>query len=179
MRGAVLLALIATGLLTAGCQPKRVMTGEGLALSVPDDWIWKVEEIEGKQYQRIQPPEDQQDKHSHRKIHLGRPKVDTVTPEQAAKDEMASIDERSHGRPSSNGSLDFRGLTTIKTKSGIEGVKADFANDTSEGTIHGIVKYYFRDRDGRVVRVCAHVYGGYLLDQQYEKLIVDRLSFAQ
>jgi len=170
--------LIVIGLLTVGCQPKRVMTGEGLSLTVPDDWEWKVEERGGITYHRIEPPEDHQDKHSHRKIHLGRPKVDTVTPEQAAKDEMANIDQRSQGQPSSNGSLDFRGLTPIKTKSGIEGVKADFAHETREGTIHGIVKYYFRDQDGKVVRVCAHVYGGYLLDQQYEKLIVDRLRFS-
>ena len=77
----------------------------------------------------------------------------------------------------SNTRKDFLGAVAVKTKSGIEGMRASFGDITTSKEHFGINKYYFRHRDGSIFKVCAHVYGSKSLADEYDAIIMNGLRY--
>jgi len=90
--------------------------------------------------------------------------------------EMDRIEAR-WGPRTSNTRKDFLGAVTVKTKSGIEGIRASFGDITTSKAYFGINKYYFRHRDGSIFKVCAHVYESKSLADEYDAIIMNGLRY--
>ncbi len=92
--------------------------------------------------------------------------------------EMDRIEARS-GPRTSNTRKDFLGAVAVKTKSGIEGIRASFGDITNSKGYCGINKYYFRHRDGSIFKVCAHIYGNQALAEKYDAIIMNGLGYEK
>lgn len=143
----------------------------GAELSLPAEW--KVETTDGQQL--LMPPE-QPKKGLQRKIHLVRVKDQQVSSLQSASDaETASIVARGQNWQGEGYRKSYRGSKTVTTKSGLEGLRSDFGEDSSGTPRYHIIKYYFRNADGEIFKVCAHVYGPQATLEEFDQLIRDGL----
>jgi len=155
-------------------EPERLELADSkVGLSAQEGWAIKKQDGETSIF-----PPDQPAKGSPSRIHLVWPRTEEKTLEQALEAEIASITKRWPG--SGNSREHFKGSVPVVTVSGMQGLRADFY---FEQTINGvstkyyeILKYYFRNDDGRVFKVCVHVYGDEKKLEKIEAFILNNLT---
>jgi hypothetical protein len=74
----------------------------------------------------------------------------------------------------------FLGAAEVRTKSGIDGLKGSFGGADENGVMrYSINHYYFKNEAGRIVCVCAYVWGEEDVAKQYEEIILEGLRFSK
>ena len=144
----------------------------GVVLAAPASW----QESFGEKEVSLVPPDDRQSTQSRRRIHLAIPASPAGTLEEEMSAEMDRIEAR-WGPGTSNSRQKFLGAVGVRTKSGIGGIRASFGDITTSGKNYGIIKYYFRHRDGSIFKVCVHVYGDQSLADEYDAIIMNGLRY--
>lgn len=122
---------------------------------------------------------DQPAKKPRTKIHLSRYLEGETTLQAAIDAEIDRITERSPKWGSSNDRRSYKGSASIRTQSGMDGLRADFYEDDAGGRRHAIVKYYFFDESGKIFRVCSHVYGDEAHFKEHEQIILNGLKINE
>ena len=163
--------LLAVGI--AGAQAAEIRADKiGVCLFAPPPWQEKSAENEVS----LVLPDERQNAQKRRCLHLAIPASPSNSLEEEMYGEMDRIDARC-GPRISNTRKDFLGAVAVKTKSGIEGIRASFGDITTSKEHFGINKYYFRHGDGSIFKVCAHVYGGKSLADEYDAIIMNGLQY--
>ena len=121
---------------------------------------------------------DQPAKKPRTKIHLSRYHGPESSLQAAIDAEIDRVTARSPKWGSSNDRRSYKGSTPIRTQSGMDGLRADFYDDDAGNRRHSIVKYYFCDESGKIVRVCSHVYGDEARFKENEEIILNGLNFS-
>lgn len=171
-KGLLQVLLLAVGI--AGAHAAEIRSDKlGVCLFAPPPWLEKSGEMEVS----LVPPDEQQNKQKHRRLHLAIPTNPAGSLEEEMAGEMARCESRAPKWGSSNTRKDFLGSVAVKTKSGIEGIRASFGNITTSKASFGINKYYFRHRDGSIFKVCAHIYGDQVLADEYDAIIMNGLRY--
>ena len=145
---------------------QNLLSDNSLAFDHPDRWL----EIESQGFSVFVPPEDLLRGHQKRRIHFSSiisPEVSLRTEAFAEMDRMTQRDPRS-----SNARLGFIDLTHVQCESGLRGMRADYGWKRGNEIVHTIVKYYFLDQNGKMFKMCAHVYGGKEKRDEYEGYIL-------
>jgi len=145
-----------------------------IILSVPKRWTVKDQRDKDGDVGMYSP--DQPAKGLPSRIHLARYSEADRTLQSAIDSEIDRITARG---PSGNDRRSYKGSTPIKTDSGMQGKRADFYNDEPQGRFYSIVKYYFFDENGKIFRICAHVYGDESRFKDYDQAIIEGLKFNE
>jgi len=170
-KGLLQVFLLVAGI--AGAQAAEIRAEKiGVCLLAPPPWQEKSVEKEVS----LIPPDDRQNAQKRRRLHLAIPTSPANSLEEEMYGEMDRLDARL-GPGTSNTRKDFLGAVAVKTKSGIEGIRASFGDITTSKAYFGINKYYFRHRDGSIFKVCAHVYGSKSLADEYDAIIMNGLRY--
>ena len=170
-KGLLQVFLLAAGI--AGAQAAEIRADKiGVCLFAPPPWLEK----SGEKDVSLVLPDDRQNAQKRRRLHLAIPTSPANSLEEEMYGEMDRIDARC-GPRISNTRKDFLGAVAVKTKSGIEGIRASFGDITTSKEHLGINKYYFRHRDGSIFKVCAHVYGSKSLADEYDAIIMNGLRY--
>jgi hypothetical protein len=163
--------LLLTGHIFADEPRQLTLPDSKFILSAPDGWdIKKFDDIS------IYPPIDPTHS-SQSRIHLETLSKRSESLKDALEAEINSITERSP--ESSNARRTYKGSVPVKTASGLEGLRADFYTEhkVDEVTVkrYQIIKYYFHDEDGRIIKVCSHVYGDEERMKEFDAIIMKNL----
>ena len=113
------------------------------------------------------------------KIHLSRYQGPETTLQTAIDAEIDRITARSPKWELSNDRRSYKGITSIRTQSGMNGLRTDFYEDDAGSRRRSIVKYYFFDGSGRIFRVCSHVYGDVARFQENDEIVLKGLKFSE
>ena len=172
-KGLLQVFLLAAGI--AGAQAAEIRADKiGVCLFAPPPWLEK----SGEKDVSLVLPDDRQNAQKRRRLHLAIPTSPANSLEEEMYGEMDRIDARwGPGTGGSNTRKGFLGAVAVKTKSGIEGIRASFGDITTSKEHFGINKYYFRHRDGSIFKVCAHVYGSKSLADEYDAIIMNGLRY--
>ena len=169
----VLIGMLFAAAGIAGAQAAEIRADKiGVCLFAPPPWLEK----SGEKDVSLVLPDDRQNAQKRRRLHLAIPTSPANSLEEEMYGEMDRIDARC-GPRISNTRKDFLGAVAVKTKSGIEGIRASFGDITTSKEHFGINKYYFRHRDGSIFKVCAHVYGSKSLADEYHAIIMNGLRY--
>lgn len=146
----------------------------GMALAAPAGWEHNAKDEFGYV---IMPPEDQQSPNRGRKLRLH---VTSSEAEDLTKQLELGVDRVTEKSPK-GGSADrkhFLGAAPVRTVGGIEGVKGAFGTREEDGSIRTTIdKYYFKNEAGKIICVCAYVYGPPELAAEYERIILEGLMY--
>ena len=152
-----------------------------IILSVPKGWTVKDKDGEIGMYSPDQPA-----KGLPRRPHISRYLEKEKTLEAAIDAEINRVTAKAPYWGSGCDRRSYKGSTPIKTKSGMQGLRADFYSDEPQGSPNGplarrytIVKYYFFDEAGKIFRVCSHVYGDESRFKEYDQAIIEGLKFSE
>ncbi|MEI8311808.1 MAG: hypothetical protein WCH98_13735 [Verrucomicrobiota bacterium] len=175
-KGLLRVLLLAAGI--AGSHAAEIRLDKiGVCLFAPPPWQEKTVEKEVS----LVPPDERQNAQKRRRLHLAIP-ASPASPASSLEEEMYAEMDRLDARwgPGTGGSntrKGFLGAVAVKTKSGIEGIRASFGDITTSMAYYGINKYYFRHRDGSIFKVCAHVYGNQSLADEFDAIIMSGLRY--
>jgi hypothetical protein len=168
------LALIGFSLGIAGAHAAEIQIKKiGVCLVAPSPWQEKSVEKEVS----LVPPDERQNAQKRRHLHIVIPTNPADSLEEEMYREMDRCDARAPQWGTSNGRKGFLAAPPVKTKSGIEGIRASFGDISPEKTFYAINKYYFWHRDGSILKVCAHVYGDQALADEYDAIIMNGLRY--
>lgn len=112
------------------------------------------------------------------RIHLVLSKYQGGTIEDAINREIDSVTARSGGRGSSNDRSNLSAIKPVQTTAGLPGFVAEFGGQGPAGWYFWINKFYFRNADGKIFCVCAHVYGDRQAANDFQGTILDNLLLA-
>lgn len=149
------------------------LAGSRIVLASPESWTIKTMGAEVGTYA----PEVVKKGRPPARIHFARVKGEVKTLQEAIDAEIDKITSRSPGQSSSCDRQSYKGSAPVRTKSGIEGLRADFWSEGPAGRSYAIVKYYFFDEAGKPFKVCSHVYGDQRRFEAFESVILDGLAF--
>jgi hypothetical protein len=170
------LALIGFSLGKAGAHAAEMQIDKiGVCLFAPSPWQEKSVEKDVS----LVPPDERQNAQKRRRLHLVLPTNPADSLEEEMYREMDRCDARARQWGSSSGRKGFLAAAPVKTKSGIEGIRASFGDISPGKTFYAINKYYLWHRDGSIFKVCAHVYGDQSLADEYDAIIMNGLRYEK
>ncbi len=150
----------------------------GVSLTAPAGW--KHDDEEGRFGYRVVPPTEQQNHNKIREIRIHFPDVKGGT--SFAEQLEYAITKASEVGPkwgNSNDRKRYLSSSDVITKSGMKGLKGSFGEKQEDGSIrYTINKYYFKNGSGKILCVCAYVFGRAELALQYEEIILSGLKIS-
>lgn len=162
--------LLATSVLV--CADDLIQSGVDATLTIPKGWTARAERAS----MFIYPPVNAAKGEPQRRIHLAPSRHQAGTLEDAMNADMDAIAERSPEWGSWNDRNHLLGTRVVVTRSGMEGLAAEFGWKIEGRRKFSINKFYFRDAAGTIFVVCAHVYGGEDTGADFEKIVREGLT---
>lgn len=168
---------IALGLCFASAsEPAHLsLPGSNVLLAIPEGWSVGDKDGETAMYSP-----GRSSKNFQNSIHLVRDREPDKTLQDAIDSEIDRVTARAPKWGSSTSRSSYRGSTPFQAESGISGLRADFFyDDAQQGRQYMILKYYFFDENGKIFKVCSHVFGDEARFKEFEQAIRSGLKFKE
>lgn len=151
----------------------------GAELAVPAGWTLRTDSVDPTIPAFIAPDSEADEKKPKHKIHIRWPDpgLKAATLDEAVQHSIDMIEAHNPPHGSSADRNAFLGTTPVKTAGGLEGLVAEFGYKTKDGSIqYSINKFYFKNNQGEIFCVCAHIYGDRNQADAYQEIILKNLT---
>jgi hypothetical protein len=153
----------------------------GAELAVPAGWTLRTDSVDPTIPAFIAPDSEADEKKPKHEIHIRWPDpvLKDATLDEAVQHSIAMVEVHNPPHGSSADRNAFLGTTPVKTSGGLEGLAAEFGYKAKDGSIqYTLTKFYFKNREGKIFCVCAHVYGDRKQADTYQEIILQNLALA-